>query len=49
MTLRLVETIARWRIRMAGCQVPPGGTSVEVTAVNPTITTAIVAIDSNSG
>src|SRR4249919_3003474 len=49
MTLMLVETIARWRIRIAGCHKPPGGTRVEVTAVNPAITTAIVAIDSSSG
>ena len=49
MTLKLVETIARWRIRIDGCHEPPGGTRVEVTAVNPATTTAIVAIASSSG
>ena len=47
-TLKLVETIARWRIRMAGCHAPPGGTSVAVTAVNPATATAINAIVSRS-
>jgi ribosomal protein S18 acetylase RimI-like enzyme len=43
-TLKLVETMARWRIRWSARHVPPGGVRAEVTAVNPAITTAIWAI-----
>ena len=43
-TLKLVETIARCRIRMSALQAPPGGVRADVTAVNPAMTTAIWAI-----
>ncbi len=43
MTLKLVDTIARCLMRIAGLHEPPDGTSVDVTAVNPATTTAIVA------
>jgi hypothetical protein len=43
-TLKLVETIARCRIRWSTVHDPPGGVSADVTAVNPAITTAIWAI-----
>ena len=49
MTLKLVDTIARWRIRIAGCQAPPGGTRVEVTAVKPATATAIAALARRAG
>ena len=48
MTLKLVDTIARWRMRITGCHEPPGGTRVDVTAVNPATITAIAAIPSRS-
>ena len=47
-TLKLVETMARWRRRIGGLHEPPGGTSVEVTAVKPATATAIVAIPTSS-
>src|SRR5512142_2621940 len=48
-TLKLVDTTARWRIRIAGGHDPPGGTRLAVTAVNPATATAIAAIPSRSG
>src|SRR3954470_4738215 len=45
-TLKLVETIARWRIRCTGLQEPPAGVSAAVTAVNPAMTAAIEAMAS---
>jgi hypothetical protein len=42
--LKLVETIARWRIRWTWLHEPPGGWSAAVTAVNPAMMAAIEAI-----